>query len=126
MDGSVDVKLVLQLLGMGVAIIASLVVAKQQIKVLSESVDSLSKKIADLTADIDVLQQKDSATQTSISTFRDILSPSNLEIRAREVEGLKSRTEERLNALRRDCDSLMHMHNNKHPLVESQKPTQTK
>jgi chromosome segregation ATPase len=115
MDGSIDVKLVLQLLGMGVAIIASLVVAKQQIKVLSESVDSLSKKIADLTADIDVLQQKDSATQTSISTFRDILSPSNLEVRARESEMLGNR----VNALRRDCDNLMHMHNSKHPKVDS-------
>ena len=99
--------------GMLVAIIASAAVAKQQLKTLSNSVDIIYKKISDLTSDIDVLQQKDSATETSINTFRDILSPTNLETRAREIEGLQNR----INALRRDTDSLMHIHNSVHPAV---------
>lgn len=117
MDGSIDIKLVLQLLGMLVAVVASLIVAKQQIKVLSESVGSLSKKINYLTADIDVLQQKDSATQTSISTFRDILSPTNLEIRAREIEGLKIK----VSGLRRDIEmarkEYLSSHNGSHKYI---------
>lgn len=113
MDGSIDIKLVLQLLGMLVAVVASLIVAKQQIKVLSESVESLSKKINYLTSDIDVLQQKDSATQTSISTFRDILSPTNLEKKSRESEGYFHR----INALRRDTDTLMAAHNGQHKYI---------
>ncbi len=117
MDGSIDIKLVLQLLGMLVAVVASLIVAKQQIKVLSESVESLSKKINYLTNDIDVLQQKDSATATSINTFRDILSPSNLETRARESEGMKTQ----LVGLRRDFEAhrreYLSSHNGSHKYI---------
>ena len=43
MDGSINL---IQLGGMLVAIIASAAVAKQQLKTLAESVESLSKKLA--------------------------------------------------------------------------------
>ena len=43
-----------------------------------------------------------------------MLSPSNQEDKAREVEGLKHRC----NSLRRDVDVLMKTHNGKHPPVE--------
>jgi hypothetical protein len=42
-----------------------------------------------------------------------MLSPDNQENKAREVEALHHR----VNALRRDCDTLMHTHNGKHPPI---------
>ncbi len=121
MDGSINL---IQLGGMLVAIIASAAVAKQQLKTLAESVESLSKKLADLTTDIDILQQKDSATQTSIANFRNILSPDNLERKSREAERLNSEISALKAELRTDICNIKHglerihsIHNGKHPPV---------
>ena len=121
MDGSINL---IQLGGMLVAIIASAAVAKQQLKTLSESVENLSNKIASLTVDIDVLQQKDSATQTSITNFRNILSPDNLERKSREAERLNSEISALKAELRTDICNIKHglerlhsIHNGKHPPV---------
>ena len=121
MDGSINL---IQLGGMLVAIIASAAVAKQQLKTLAESVESLSKKLADLTTDIDILQQKDSATQPSIANFRNILSPDNLERKSREAERLNSEISALKAELRTDICNIKHglerihsIHNGKHPPV---------
>ena len=121
MDGSINL---IQLGGILVAIIASAAVAKQQLKTLAESVESLSKKLADLTTDIDILQQKDSATQTSIANFRNILSPDNLERKSREAERLNSEISALKAELRTDICNIKHglerihsIHNGKHPPV---------
>ena len=56
----------------------------------------------------------DAVMKHQISVIGGILSPGNLENTAREAEALTNR----MNACRRDVDTLMHMHNGKHSPVE--------
>ena len=53
--------------------------------------------------------------QHQVSVLGSMLSPTEMATRSRELEALQHR----VNALRRDTDELKHIHNGKHPPVDS-------
>ncbi len=89
-------------------------VIKSTVARIQEDLKGIQEEIQTLNVRLDKTESGDAVMKHQISVIGGILSPSNLESTAREAEALTNR----MNACRRDVDTLMHIHNGIHPPVE--------
>lgn len=89
-------------------------VIKSTVARIQEDLKGIQEEIQTLNVRLDKTESGDAVMKHQISVIGNILSPSILEARAREAEALTNR----MNACRRDVDTLMHIHNGVHPPVE--------
>ncbi len=89
-------------------------VIKSTVARIQEDLKGIQDEIQSLNIRLDNTESGDAVMKHQISVIGGILSPGNLESTAREAEALTNR----MNACRRDVDTLMHMHNGKHMSVE--------
>ena len=87
---------------------------KGQIGRLMEDLKSVKEELAIIQTRLDQAEASNAVMTHQLGILGSMLSPSNQEDKAREVEGLKHRC----NSLRRDVDVLMKTHNGKHPPVD--------
>jgi hypothetical protein len=73
----------------------------------------VNKELEVIQARLDSSEAGEAVMKHQLGILGSMLSPDNQENKAREVEALHHR----VNALRRDCDTLMHTHNGKHPPI---------
>ena len=131
MEG-IDVKLLLQISSVIVAIAASMAIAKQQLKTLSQDFDnfrtSINKKIANILNDLDKVENSGIAFQSEIKTrlkvISGILSVERLEAQHRELETLHAANKVatiRLDRLRDDLKDFrgeyLSAHNGSHKYI---------
>ena len=88
---------------------------KGQIGRLMEDLKSVKEELAGIQTRLDHAEANNAVMTHQLGIVGGMLSPSNQEEKAREVEGLKHRC----NSLRRDADVIMKTHNGKHPPIES-------
>ena len=89
-------------------------VIKSTVARIQEDLKGIQEEIQTLNVRLDKTESGDAVMKHQISVIGGILSPNNLESTAREAEALTNR----MNACRRDVDTLMHIHNGIHPPVE--------
>ena len=92
----------------------TLAVIKSTVARIQEDLKGVLSEIANLNTRLDATESGDAVMQGQVKVFGNMLSPDNMEARARELEGLQHR----VNSLRRDTDSLMHIHNSTHPPIK--------
>ena len=85
-------------------------VIKSTVSRIQEDLKLVVKEIASLNVRLDATESGDAVMKHQVSVLGSMLSPDQKERAAREVEALHHR----VNSLRRDCDTLMNMHNGKH------------
>ena len=96
MDTGIDVKLLLQIGSVLVAIIGAMAVARQQLKSLSEDFDlfreTITKKLGNIANDVDKVENQgiafESEIRTRLKVISTILSVERLEEQHRELEKL--------------------------------------
>ena len=90
MDGSIDIKLLLSLASVLVAIVTSSVIVKQKLIVIERRFDALQKdyesRLRKLDQSTDKQENMIALNQAKTSVLSDILAPSNLAKTHREVE----------------------------------------
>ena len=107
----VDVKLLLQLGSVGVAIVGALAVAKQQLKSVIDTVGEINDRISKLAIDLDKVENSgisfESEIRTRLNVMTNILSVERLESQHRELEQLHAADKVaniRLDRLRADIE----------------------
>ena len=117
MEGSIDVKLLLSLASVLVAIVTSSVIVKQKIMVIEERFNELRKdyesRLRKLDQRTDHQENMIDLNSQKTAVLSDILAPSRLEIQHREME----RTVVLAESNQRRLMKLENMHNGKHPPV---------
>lgn len=88
-------------------------VIKSTVARIQEDLKGVLKEIASLNIRLDATESGDAVMKHQVKTLGGMLSPNNMESRARELEALQYR----VNALRRDTDNLMSIHNGSHPTI---------
>ena len=90
MDGSIDIKLLLSLASVLVAIVTSSVIVKQKLIVMERRFDALQKdyesRLRKLDQSTDKQENMIALNQAKTSVLSDILAPSNLAQQNREIE----------------------------------------
>ena len=90
MDGSIDIKLLLSLASVLVAIVTSSVIVKQKLIVIERRFDALQKdyesRLRNLDQSTDKQENMIALNQAKTSVLSDILAPSNLAQQNREIE----------------------------------------
>ena len=90
MDGSIDIKLLLSLASVLVAIVTSSVIVKQKLIVIERRFDALQKdyesRLRKLDQSTDKQENMIALNQAKTSVLSDILAPSNLAQQNREIE----------------------------------------
>ncbi len=88
-------------------------VIKSTVARIQEDLKGINEEIQTLNIRLDQTESGDAVMKHQIGVIGGILSPSILESRAREAEA----SQHRLNALRRDVDKLISIHNGIHPPI---------
>ena len=88
---------------------------KSTVARIQEDLNGITSVLASLNTRLDATESGDAVMQHQVSVLGSMLSPSEMAARSRELEALQHR----VNALRRDTDELKHIHNGKHPPVDS-------
>ena len=86
---------------------------KGQIGRLMDDLMKVNKELEVIQTRLDSTEAGEAVMKHQLGVLGSMLSPDHQEARARETEALHHR----VNALRRDCDTLMHTHNGKHPPI---------
>tara|TARA_R110002051_G_scaffold16776_1_gene50187 strand:- start:456 stop:791 length:336 start_codon:yes stop_codon:yes gene_type:complete len=86
---------------------------KGQIGRLMDDLGKANKELEIIQGRLDSSEAGEAVMKHQLGVLGSMLSPDNQESRAREAEALHHR----VNALRRDCDTLMSTHNGVHPPV---------
>ena len=124
----VDIKLLLQLGSVVVAIVGALAVAKQQLKSVIDTVSAINDRISKLATDLDKVENSgiafESEIKTRLNVVTNILSVERLERQHRELEQLHAADKVatiRLDRLRADIeqfrDEYLSSHNNGHKYI---------
>ena len=136
MDTGIDLKLLLQIGSVLVAIIGAMAVARQQLKSLSEDFDlfreTITKKLGSIANDLDKVENAgisfESEIRTRLKVISGILSVERLESQHRELEKLHAADDVaqiRLDRLRSDLENFrgeyLSSHNNAHKYVPTPK-----
>jgi len=124
MDGSIDIKLLLSLGSVLVAIVTSSVIVKQKLMVIEERFNELRKdyesRLRKLDQRTDHQENMIDLNQAKTAILSDILAPSRLEKTHREVEriiGSVTAVAEKAESNQRRILKIEAMHNGKHPKV---------
>jgi len=86
-------------------------VIKSTVARILEDLKGINEEIASLNTRLDTTESGDAVMQNQVKVLGGMMSPKEMDERSRELEGLQHR----VNALRRDMDSLLGMHNGTHP-----------
>ena len=92
-------------------------VIKSTVARIQEDLKGIQDEIQSLNIRLDNTESGDAVMAHQISVLGSVLSPDNLDKSSRDTEGLTHR----VNALRRDCDSLMKSHNGSHKYIPPSK-----
>lgn len=117
MDGAIDLRLVITLLGVAASVFGGAAIAKLQIKQLTEEAKELHKLMRSLDMRVDKLTTLTETQEQRIDVLAKMNSPDKLEARHRETSKLLADV---ANALAR-IQHLEVMHNTKHPVVASER-----
>ena len=124
MDGSIDIKLLLSLASVLVAIVTSSVIVKQKLIVMERRFDALQKdyesRLRKLDQRTDKQENEIDLNAQKTSVLSSILSPSQLERQHREIEkiiGSIAACAEKAESNQRRILKIENMHNGKHPPV---------
>ncbi len=131
----VDVKLLLQLGSVVVAIVGALAVAKQQLKSVIDTVGEINDRISKLAIDLDKVENSgisfESEIRTRLNVVTSILSVERLERQHRELEQLHRAdavANIRLDRLRADIEQFrkeyLDSHNNGHKYIPPPKASE--
>jgi|TARA_R110000851_G_scaffold26791_3_gene75558 hypothetical protein len=86
-------------------------VIKSTVARIQEDLKLVSQELASLNTRLDATESGDAVMKHQVSVLGSMLSPSEMAARSRELEALQHR----VNALRRDTDNLLKIHNGRHP-----------
>jgi chromosome segregation ATPase len=86
-------------------------VIKSTVARILEDLKGINEEIASLNSRLDTTESGDAVMQHQVKVLGSMLSPSEMAARSRELEGLQHR----INALRRDVDNILKIHNGTHP-----------
>jgi|TARA_B100001750_G_C15426169_1_gene555624 chromosome segregation ATPase len=86
-------------------------VIKSTVARILEDLKGINEEIASLNSRLDTTESGDAVMQHQVKVLGSMLSPSEMASRSRELEGLQHR----INALRRDVDNILKIHNGTHP-----------
>jgi len=124
MDGAIDIKLLLSLGSVLVAIVTSSVIVKQKLAAVIERLDALQKdyesRLRRLDQRTDKQENMIDLNQAKTAILSDILAPSRLEKTHREVEriiGSVTAVAEKAEGNQRRILKIEAMHNGSHPKV---------
>lgn len=124
----IDIKLLLQLGSVVVAIVGALAVAKQQLKSVIDTVSAINDRISKLAVDLDKVENSgisfESEIRTRLNVMTSILSVERLERQHRELQQLHAADDVatiRLDRLRADIEQFrkeyLSSHNNGHKYI---------
>jgi hypothetical protein len=89
MDGAIDIRLIVTLLGVAASIFGGAAVAKMRIKDLQEAIAEIHATIKANDKRIDNLENAESVIKQRMGVLSSMLDPANMERRAREAERLR-------------------------------------
>ena len=89
-------------------------VIKSTVARIQEDLKGVLSEIANLNTRLDATESGDAVMQHQVRVLGSMLSPAEMATRSRELEGLQHR----VNALRRDTDNLLSIHNGSHPITK--------
>lgn len=113
MDGSIDLRLVLTLVGMLVSVAGASAVAKMQIKVILEKLDDMESRFRVLDSTTDKQETSIETMEQRMSVLSGMLSPDNLRRDHMTLAELMTNVRQ----IREDVNHLEKMHNTVHPPV---------
>ena len=113
MDGSIDLRLVLTLVGMLVSVAGASAVAKMQIKVILEKLDDMESRFRVLDSTTDKQETSIETMEQRMSVLSGMLSPDNLRRDHMTLAELMANVKQ----IREDVNHLEKMHNTVHPPV---------
>ena len=117
MDGAIDIRLIVTLLGVAASIFGGAAVAKMRIKDLQEHIAEIHATLKGNDKRIDVLENQSSIIQQRLDILTKMNAPDILEKRHRETAKLLSDVENALDRVKH----LETMHNTIHPPVPSER-----
>jgi len=117
MDGAIDIRLVVTLLGVAASVFGGAAIAKLQIKQLTEETKSLLKDIRSLDARYDKLHTLTETQEQRIDILAKMNSPENL----RRDHMTLAEMMAQIAQLRKEMDHQLHIHNSKHIPVASER-----
>lgn len=114
MDGQVDLKLIITLLGVAASVFGGAAVAKANIKQALDQIKDLESRVRDLDSRADRATTQIETQAQRVSILSGMASPENLRRDHMELARLISITEQNT----ADIDRLHSMHNGSHPSVK--------
>ena len=115
MDGSIDLRLVMTLLGMLVSVAGASAVAKMQIKVILEKLEDMESRFRVLDSTTDKQETSIETLEQRMSVLSGMMSPDNLRRDHMTLAELMANVKQ----LRDDVNHLEKMHNTVHPPVSN-------
>ena len=113
MDGSIDLRLVMTLLGMLVSVAGASAVAKMQIKVILEKLDDMESRFRVLDSTTDKQETSIETLEQRMSVLSGMMSPDNLRRDHMTLAELMANVRQ----IREDVNHLEKMHNTVHAPV---------
>lgn len=113
MDGSIDLRLVMTLVGMLVSVAGASAVAKMQIKVILEKLDDMESRFRVLDSTTDKQETSIETLEQRMSVLSGMMSPDNLRRDHMTLAELMANVRQ----IREDVNHLEKMHNTVHPPV---------
>jgi len=117
MDGAIDIRLIVTLLGVAASIFGGAAVAKMRIKDLQEHISEIHSTLKNNDKRIDVLENQRSIIQQRLDVLAKMNSPENLRRDHIAMAELTSSVMQ----LRKEMDHQLHIHNSKHIPVPSER-----
>lgn len=117
MDGAIDLRLIITLLGVAASVFGGVAAAKFQIKQQGQDLKELQKMVRSLDTRFDKIYTLTEMQEQRIDVLAKLNSPDRLEARHREISKLLSDTSNALDRIKH----LEVMHNTKHPVVASER-----
>lgn len=121
MDGAIDIRLIVTLLGVAASIFGGAAVAKMQLKLLSDECRELNKLISSLDTRFDKLHTMTETQEQRLNILAKMSSPENLRRDHIATATFQAEISERVAQLRKEMDHQLHIHNSKHIPVPSEK-----
>jgi len=115
MDGSIDLRLVMTLVGMLVSVAGASAVAKMQIKAILEKLDDMESRFRVLDSTTDKQETSIETLEQRMSVLSGMMSPDNLRRDHMTLAELMANVKQ----LRDDVNHLEKMHNTVHPPVSN-------
>lgn len=117
MDGAIDIRLIVTLLGVAASIFGGAAVAKMRIKDLQEHISEIHVTLKSNDKRIDLLENQQSILQQRVDILAKMNSPENLRRDHIAMAELTSSVMQ----LRKEMDHQLHIHNSKHVPVPSER-----